>query len=209
MKRKCLSILCLGWMVMSVCTCGYHPPSVSSRAAVLRLDQSHVALRVRGLPDEDISSLESRDNLQMLFFGDGWAVQDSIITDAGLLSLSQLKLDNLRILGLGYCDKITDKGMSYVSRIDSVEYLGIAVCPRITDAGLRNLIGMKGLKILDVRGSKRITDQGLRYIAQMKNLEEVQLGGCENVTSRGVRRLQSMMPQAKVVKDEREWSFHQ
>lgn len=189
--------------------CGYHPPMADSRAAVLRLDQSHVALRVRGLPDEAIPSLASREDLQMLFFSDGHAVMKAKVTDRGLRELARLRLPDLHLLDLGYCDKITDAGLVHVSRMATVTRLSLMACPAVTDEGLRDLQGMKYLRQLDLRGCPRITDRGLVHLAALENLQWVQLGGCAKVSSAGVKKLQALLPNAKVEKDEREWQFHQ
>ncbi len=189
--------------------CGYHPPSVDSRAEVLRLDQAHLALRVRGLPDEDIPSLASRTDLRMLFFSDGHAVMEAKITDHGLRELARLRLPDLHLLDLGYCGKITDAGLVHVSRMSTVTRLSLMACPGVTDEGLRNLQGMKNLQQLDLRGCPRITDRGLGHLAALKNLRWVQLGGCSKVSPDGVNRLQALLPNANAEKNEREWQYHQ
>ena len=189
--------------------CGYHPPTADSGVAVLRLDQAHVALRVRGLADEDLPSLASRKDLRMLFFSDGHAVMEAEITDRGLRELARLRLPELHLLDLGYCDKITDAGLVHVSRMTTVTHLSLRACPRVTEDGLRNLVGMRNLQQLDLRGCPQITDRGLDHLAALKNLQWVQLGGCTKVSPAGVRRLQALLPDARVEKDEREWSFHQ
>jgi len=68
---------------------------------------------------------------------------------------------------------------------------------------------MNNLSELDLRGCQGITDRGIADLANMKNLQWIQLGGCLNVTVNGVRKLQRLLPNAKVEKDEKEWSFHQ
>lgn len=188
--------------------CGYHPPIADSRAAVLRLDQSHVALRVRGMPDEDIPSLASRTDLRMLFFSDGHAGMEAKITDRGLRELAGLRLPDLHLLDLGYCGKITDAGVVHVSRMHTVTRLSLMASPGVTDEGLRNLQGMKNLQQLDLRGCPRITDRGLGHLAALKNLRWVQLGGCPKVSPSGVARLQALLPIANVEKDEKEWQHH-
>ena len=189
--------------------CGYYPPTADSRAEVLRLDQAHVALRVRGMPDEDIPSLASRTDLRMLFFSDGHAGMEAKITDRGLRELARLRLPDLHLLDLGYCDKITDAGLVHVCRMSTVTRLSLMECTGVTDGGLRNLQGMQNLQQLDLRGCPRITDRGLGHLAAMKNLRWVQLGGCPKVSPAGVKRLQALLPNATVEKDENEWRYHQ
>jgi hypothetical protein len=189
--------------------CGHHSPTADSSAELLRLDQSQVALRVRGLPDEDIPSLASRTDLRMLFFSDGHAVMEAKVTDRGLQKLSQLRLPDLHLLDLGYCDKITDTGLGHVSRMSTVTRLSLMACPSVTDEGLRNLQGMKSLQQLDLRGCPRITDRGIMHLAAVENLQWIQLGGCPKVSPMGVKRLQVLFPNSHVEKDDREWRFHQ
>ncbi len=208
-KTPWLSLLAGMFPAFLLPGCGYHPPAADSRADVLLLDQAHVALRVRGLPDEDIPSLASRKDLRMLFFSDGHAVMEAKITDRGLRELARLRLPDLHLLDLGYCDKITGAGLAHVSRISTVTRLSLMACPGVTDEGLRNLQGMKNLRQLDLRGCPRITDRGLVHLAALENLQWVQLGGCPKVSPAGVRRLQALLPNAKVEKDETEWQYHQ
>jgi hypothetical protein len=188
--------------------CGYHPPIADSGAAVLRLDQTHGALRVRGMPDEDIASLASRTDLRMLFFSEGHAVMEARITDRGLRELARLRLPQLHLLDLGYCGSITDAGIFQVSRMPTVTRLSLMACEGVTDEGLRNLQPMHNLQQLDLRGCPRITDRGLGHLAALKNLRWVQLGGCPKVSAAGVTQLQAQLPNTKVEKDEREWQFH-
>jgi hypothetical protein len=188
--------------------CGYYPPSVASSEEVLRLDPSHVSLRVRALPDEAVPALESRKNLEMLFFSDGNAVMESRITDRGLCELSRLSLPRLRLLDLGYCRKISDRGISCLPALTGLRRLGLLGCPGVSGEGLRSLRRMDGLVELDLRGCE-VTDADIYNLRRMQNLKWIQLGGCRKVTSDGVRRLQRQMPNTRVEKDEREWSFHQ
>jgi hypothetical protein len=188
--------------------CGYHPPSLDSQEDVRRVSRSHVNLRVRGLADEDIPALAERPETRMLFFSDGYAIEEAKITDKGLLYLSRLPLNELIILDLGYCKGITNAGLKHVKRMESVTRLSLMVCPRISDAGLLELRGMKKLTQLDLRGCKGITDRGLGYLAGMPQLTWIQLGGCPNVSPAAVKKLQAKLPGTRVEKDEREWSQH-
>lgn len=192
----------------SICGCGYHPPSFDSREDVDRISPRHVNIRVRGLADEDIPALAGRPDTRMLFFSHGNAIEEAKITDKGLFHLSQVPFNQLTILDLGYCQGISDAGLRHVRTMDSVARLSLMACPGISDAGIAELRGMKNLVQLDLRGCTGITDRGLDYIAGMPHLQEVQLGGCPNVSPGAVKELQSKLPHAKVVKDEREWGFH-
>lgn len=157
------------------------------------------------MADEDIPALAERPDTRMLFFSDGYAVEEAKITDKGLLSLSHLPLKQLTILDLGYCKGISNAGLQYVKRMDSVTRLSLMACPGISDAGLPALREMKNLTQLDLRGCHGITDRGLDYIAGMPRLQWVQLGGCPNVSMAALKKLQSRLPHTKVEKNEREW----
>jgi hypothetical protein len=67
---------------------------------------------------------------------------------------------------------------------------------------------MTNLTALDLRGCIGITDKGLESLAAKTNWQTIMLGGCPKVTTEAVGRLQRVLPNAKVEKDEREWSFH-
>ncbi|QJE94864.1 hypothetical protein [Luteolibacter luteus] len=204
--RRLIAACLLG--LLSPAGCGYYPPSLNSKEDIDRVSRRHVDLQVRGLADEDIPALVARPDTRMLFFSDGYAVEEAKITDKGLLFLSRVPLPQLVNLDLGYCEGITNAGLRHVAKMDSVTRLSLMACPGISDAGLTELRGMKGLTELDLRGCSGITDRGLDHIARMPRLRWVQLGGCPNVSMEAVKRLQSKLPGARVEKDDREWGFH-
>ena len=185
--------------------CGYHPPSFDSQEDLRRISRSHTNIRVRGLADEDIPALAERPDTTMLFFSDGWGIEDAKITDKGLLYLSRVPLKQLNTLDLGYCQGITNAGLRHLKPMDSVTLLSLRACQGISDAGLPELRGMKSLRQLDLRGCKGISDRGLEFIAGMPLLTWVVLGGCPNVSDAAVRRLQRQLPKAEVEKDDVEW----
>jgi hypothetical protein len=213
--------------------CGPYSPIVDSKKDVQRLAPSEEVIRCRGLSDEDIPSLTHLPRLKQLYFGAGHLAGPAKITDKGLARLAQLDLPRLENLSLGYCSnitdrglldvstmqtltmlslsfcpKITDTGLAYVSRMKKLNWLHLAVCPQITDAGLPTLLAMTNLIALDLRGCPAITDRGLEHLAAKTNWQVIMLGGCPNVTVEAVERLQRALPNARVKKDEKEWSHH-
>ena len=204
--RRWLVATCLLALV-SICGCGYHPPYLDSREEIHRVPRRHVNIRLRGLADDDIPALAARPDTRMMFFSDGYAVEEAKITDKGLLYLSRLPLNQLTNLDLGYCKGISNAGLRHVKRMDSVTRLSLRACPGISDAGLLELREMKNLTQLDLRGCHGVTDRGLGYIARMRHLQWVQLGGCPNVSMAELKKLQSKLPHAKVERDEREWMW--
>jgi len=196
-------------LAMSVLGCGHYPPSVDSKQDILRLPVSEQSIRARWLADNDIPSLTRFRELRSLDFSSGNAVKEAKITDVGLQKLAKLDLPHLENLVLGWCEKITDKGLKHVSQMDSVTWLGLPACPRITDAGLPALLQMKNLTGLDLRGCPGITDAGLNTLARKKNWETIVLGGCPNITAKGVAQLQRALPEANVEKNDVDWSYLQ
>jgi len=192
----------------SLIGCGKWPPIVENGRDIRRLDVNEPSVRARGLPDEEIPSLGHLRNLDHLDFSGGWAVEKARISDAGLKALSEVPFTRLDTLSLGYCDRITDAGLTNLVKMKTVRWLSLMVCPNLTDTGLGNLSAMITLKALDLRGCPKITDQGLMHLARMTNLNQVLLGGCPNISSNGVQELQKTLPACRVEKDETEWSYH-
>lgn len=192
--------------------CGSWPPVVDSGAEIRRLDVDKLdesAIRVRGLPDEDIPELIYVADIRRLDFSSGWAVMEALISNDGLRALSKISFTQLEHLDLGHCNGIGDEGLVHLTKMKTVRWLSLMACENISDEGLKNLKPMRTLRVLDLRGCPKITDAGLGYLAEMKHLQSVMLGGCPNVTARGVGALQKSLPDCRVEKDEREWSFHQ
>ena len=189
--------------------CGHWPPVVHNSREIKELSKSTPSVRARGLPDSDVAALATLGQLRYLSFTSGrGAVKEAKLTDAGLAELAALNLPHLDTLTLGYCDNISDAGMSHVARLRSLRYLSLMACPRITDAGLTPLLSMESLTGLDLRGCAGITDDGLEQLMSKKNWETIVLGGCPNVTPEAVARLQRALPKADVQKDDVEWRSH-
>jgi hypothetical protein len=68
---------------------------------------------------------------------------------------------------------------------------------------------MSNLTGLDLRGCTNITDKGLEYLAAKNNWQQIEFGGCQQVTLQAVTNLQQRFPNAKIKKDEWEWSYEQ
>jgi hypothetical protein len=213
--------------------CGPYSPIVDSKKDVQRLAPSEEVIRCRGLSDEDIPSLRHLPRLKYLQFGAGHLATPAKITDKGLARLAQLDLPRLEHLDLGHCSNITDRGLLdvstmqkltllnlsfspkitdaalfYVSKMENLNWLSLMGCPQITDACLPTLLAMTNLMALDLRGCPAITDRGLAHLASKTNWQTIMLGGCPNVTVEAVEALQRALPNARVQKDEKEWSHH-
>lgn len=181
---------------------------VKSSNDLVKRDKAITQLSVRTFSDDDLFKLKQFGHLDYLDFYTGWGIQEAKITDAGLKILSELALPNLKCLMLGYCNKITDNGIEYLTKIKTLNYLSLVSCSSITDVGLEKLTLLTGLETLDLRGCKGITDRGLINLKAMKNLKEVMLGGCPNISSEGIEELRTYLPNSKINKDDQEWSQH-
>jgi hypothetical protein len=149
-----------------------------------------LSLRDIKLTPRLIQSLEKLPSLKRLGF------QGSGITDENLEQLSHVI--DLEWLDLRSCKNITDKGMSYVSRMRNLKKLELydtqlgdqsleilsklanlqelnIHSTQITDDGLRFLRGFTELVSLDLGGSSPVTDDGLKYLEPLRKLEWLQL----------------------------------
>lgn len=189
--------------------CGSWPPVLDCEEEVKAVRKDVQEVRVRGLEDGEVATLERLSNLERLDFGSGHAVGEAMISDRGLKTLAGLSLPRLKILSLGYCDGITDRGLNHVAEMKSVTWLSLMACRGVTDEGIGNLAPMDNLKGLDLRGCPRVTDSGLVHLAQMDHLRQIWLGGCDRVSMGGVKKLQKALPECLVIKDDLEWSYHQ
>jgi hypothetical protein len=207
----------LKWFLPVICgtvllaSCSPQPPYVDSKDAVLRLPTSTEDIDARGLRDEDFASLSHLPQLSDLDFYAGWKnVSDPVrFSDRGLATLATLDLPKLDTVIFGHCTNITDASLTYIIKLRHVKWLGLIACPRITDSGLQTLTTMSNLMGLDLRGCTNITDKGLEYLAAKNNWQQIEFGGCQQVSLQAVANLQQRFPNAKIKKDEWEWSYEQ
>ena len=98
------------------------------------------------------------------------------VEDRGLQLLSQ-GLYSLRSLSLSACNVSDDGIEKLVNALQEITMLNIGQCDRITDKGL-SAIGMKlkNLKSIDLYGCTRITTVGLEKIMQLPCLTALNLG---------------------------------
>ncbi len=179
-----------------------------SQRSVERFDPSQTTVNARSWTDQDMKRLGSFKNLRLLDFAAGRGIGKANISDEGLKTLSALDLPKLETLTLGYCDKITGDGLLYLPKLKTVKHLNLMASPNVNDDGLKHLVAMSALDRLDLRGCTGVTDKGLEHLEKMKNLKEISLGGCDNVSATAVKKLQDALPECKVEKDEKEWSYH-
>jgi hypothetical protein len=205
------------WFVVIFCAtilfagCNKEPPFVDSKEAVLRLPTSTQNIWARSLRDEDFASLSHLQELSDIDFYAGWKDPDAPVrfSDAGLATLANLDLPRLNTVVFGRCTNVTDASLIYIAKLKNVTGLALVACPRITDAGLQTLAVMPSLTELSLRGCTNITDKGLEYLATKSNWQRIEFGGCPRVTFEAVTNLQQHFPNAKIKKDDQEWSYEQ
>jgi len=206
-----------GWYLAAVCAgimlvgCNKEPPFVDTNEAVLRLPASTEDIWARSLRDEDFASLSHLPQLSDIDFDAGWKDSSAPVrfSDAGLAVLASLELPNLTTIIFGHCTNVTDASLTIITKLKTVTFLGLIACPRITDAGLRTLADMPSLTELDLRGCTNISDKGLEYLATKSNWQRIELGGCTHVSFEAVASLQHRFPNARIKRDDQEWSYEQ
>jgi hypothetical protein len=204
-----LAAFCFGILLAG---CNHEPPWIDSKKAVLRLPASTEDIWARCLRDDDFASLSHLSQLGRIDFVAGYGnpyTPPVRFSDAGLATLASLELPHLTMLLFGHCTNVTDASLTCIVKMKTVTYLAFIACPRITDAGLRTLAGMPNLTDLDLRGCKNITDKGLQYLETKSNWHRIYFGGCTRVSFEAVARLQQLFPNARIERDDHEWSLEQ
>ncbi|XP_077228516.1 F-box/LRR-repeat protein 3-like [Tasmannia lanceolata] len=110
------------------------------------------------------------------------------IGNVGVIALIK-SIQNLRVLDLAWCDRITDQALEVMGDANSLQVLKLHGCSLVTDLGLASLAtgsSSRTLKTLGLFGCDRITDFGVAFLQQMYCLEELNLSECgPKVTDNG------------------------
>lgn len=126
----------------------------------------------------------------------------SAITRRGLEYLS-LYPEQIKILILNDCPKITDTFFGDIVHFKKLEHLEVRGCFWITDNGIKALVAAKELRYLDISvnasenlmtsgtssGRPNITDVSMLTLAKLSKLESLVMEGCSDVTDKGIVRL--------------------
>lgn len=102
------------------------------------------------------------------------------IGNVGVVSLVKLAR-NLTLLGLGWCNLITDQALEAIGAVSSLSVLNLEGCSLITDRGLASLATgplSRSLKKLVLVECDQITDYGVSLLQQMCCLEELNMAEC-------------------------------
>jgi len=92
------------------------------------------------------------------------SLQDSHITDKGLLKLENLR--HLSSLNLSFCNSISDKGIMHaVKYLKNIESLNLSWCSEITDLSLQQIgTHLSRLRFLFLTGCRKISMDGKNFI---------------------------------------------
>lgn len=205
-SRWILAVACLGILLVG---CGKWPPVTDNKEDIQSLPASTESIRARALHDSDFASLSHLPQLRDLDLYGGYADCQANFSDLGLAMLASLELPHLETVYFGHCTNVTDTSLDYIIKLKTVTSLGLVACPRITDVGLQRLVSMPSLLELDLRGCTNITDKGLEVLSAKNNWRRISLGGCTQVTLEAVTNLQQRFPNAKIKRDDQEWSCEQ
>ncbi|XP_068638877.1 F-box/LRR-repeat protein 4-like [Aristolochia californica] len=102
------------------------------------------------------------------------------IGDIGVIALIKFS-QNLTIMDLSWCDRITDQALEAIAAANSLQALNLHGCYLVTTRGLISLaIGSSSrtLKVLDVSECDQITDSGVSLLQHMSCIEELNLAEC-------------------------------
>lgn len=113
--------------------------------------------------------------------------QNDEISDDGLKNLPQ----NLKILYLKQCNKITDIGISYITkRLSNLKSLNLSRCNKITLKGLNELTT---LTHLDVNDCKLDVDRSIGFLSLLTNLITLDIGDNFEITSKSTQYLTGLI----------------
>lgn len=131
----------------------------------------------------------------------------SLITDRTLQRLAEnpTLAVGLVHLNLFNCASITDDGLGYLGKLSSLQYLNVGWCVRITDKGIeafvRNIVSSHlhlenalQLRTLILSKCDNITDGMLHTLCQLNSLRELHLSWCPFVTAIGLSHHLGTLP---------------
>ncbi|XP_056290762.1 uncharacterized protein si:ch73-173p19.1 [Pseudoliparis swirei] len=171
-------------------------------------------LSIKQTKVSDVSALAGLSSLQTLNL-DGTCVTEGslehLATHPGLMSLSLagipvadgdhalqiisgIKLSQLTLPGR---HSVTNRGLSFLSRLSLLLELDLTDYTQVTDQGVRQLSTMSRLKKLSLSNTQ-VTDAGLPSLRGLQELQELCLDRTA-VTSRGVAELVTCLPHLQVL----------
>jgi F-box/leucine-rich repeat protein 2/20 len=97
---------------------------------------------------------------------------------------------------LSYCGRLTNQSLAHIDRMNNVKVLTLNYCSKITDAGLTSVRTLFGkLQVLSLEGLTLISDEGLRPFAEKcKNLQTVNVNKCPNISHESLAEIARRNP---------------
>ncbi|KAL6540435.1 hypothetical protein OROMI_024318 [Orobanche minor] len=136
--------------------------------------------------DLGISNLVKNCKLVVDLNLSGCKVLRNNVTDESL-KLIAYNYQELQLLNLTRCVKLTDKGLQMVLlKCSSLRSLNLYALSSLTDVAYEKISVLSDLEFLDLCGAQNLSDDGLYCIAKCKNLISLNLTWCVRVTDQGV-----------------------
>ncbi|KAK0735337.1 hypothetical protein B0T21DRAFT_184530 [Apiosordaria backusii] len=118
-----------------------------------------------------------------------------LIDDNAFLSLPNKTFENLRILDLTSCDKLTDRAVQKIIEVaPRLRNLVFAKCRQLTDEALYAIAGLgKNLHFLHLGHCHQITDEAVKkLVAECNRIRYIDLGCCTHLTDDSVMKLATL-----------------
>ncbi|KAK4669623.1 SCF ubiquitin ligase complex subunit [Podospora pseudopauciseta] len=118
-----------------------------------------------------------------------------MIDDNAFLSLPNRTFENLRILDLTSCDKLTDRAVQKIIEVaPRLRNLVFAKCRQLTDEALYAIAGLgKNLHFLHLGHCHQITDEAVKkLVAECNRIRYIDLGCCTHLTDDSVMKLATL-----------------
>lgn len=128
--------------------------------------------------------LNAFPNLRQLYLTDGQARDDDLCIIGDLKTLESVSFFD--------ADRITDAGVSHLSRLPKLERICLTFS-QIGDEGVRVLAQLPRIQFINVQGG-HFTDRGLEFLKDKGQLRELSIGlGPTTVTDAGLRHLRGLI----------------
>lgn len=113
------------------------------------------------------------------------------LTDKGLMYLT--KLDRVETVRLDNCYSITGRGLLSLSKSHRIHTLTMSNCRCLTDEAIVNIRHLTRLLTLSLDGCRCLTDISLRSIGRMVSLRKLDLSQCDLLSDEGLSNLSNLL----------------
>jgi Leucine Rich repeat len=110
------------------------------------------------------------------------------LTDRSFIAISTMF--NLLRLDVNQCDQLTDDSLAQLKDLKDLSYLNIGWCRKITDKGLDSftLQGGRRDKLVELILARciAISNSGVEHLSRLSSLKRLDINGCNNISSAGL-----------------------